>query len=150
MISLSLTKVIEDPPLKSIPKFNLFTQSDITLTVIKITVNIIIIRCFPTKSTLEKFCFVLFSPFSRLGISLFLTPIKLVSLLSKYPVFTNKPNNHLVKNTIITIVTSVLIINIVANPLTLLSPKIIKIIATKRVVTFESKIDINEFLLPFL
>ena len=41
-------------------------------------------------------------------------------------------------------------INIVANPLTLLSPKINKIIAEINVVILESKIVINEFLFPNL
>ena len=41
-------------------------------------------------------------------------------------------------------------INIVANPLTLLSPKINKIRATTKVVKLPSRIEAKEFLLPFL
>ena len=46
------------------------------------------------------------------------------------------------------IVTKILIINSVANPFTLLSPKINSIIATIKVVKLESKIVQNEFLFP--
>ena len=65
-------------------------------------------------------------------------------------VLTNIPSNILIKNTIIHIVTIVLMISIVANPLTLLSPSINKTKATTNVVRFESKIAIKEFLLPVL
>jgi hypothetical protein len=43
-----------------------------------------------------------------------------------------------------------LIINIVAKPLTELSPNINNITAIINVVTFESNIELNEFLIPFL
>ena len=43
-----------------------------------------------------------------------------------------------------------LIINIVANPLTELSPNINNIIAIINVVTLESSIELNEFLIPVL
>ena len=48
----------------------------------------------------------------------------------------------------INIVTKILIINKVANPLTLLSPKINRIIATINVVKLESKIVQNDSLFP--
>ena len=85
-----------------------------------------------------------------LSFSFPLNPINKFNLLSNIPVFTNNPNKNLVNNTITNIVTIVEIISIVANPLTVLSPNINKIIATNKVVMFESKIAINEFLLPFL
>ena len=79
-----------------------------------------------------------------------LYPINRLIRLSKYPVSTKILSSHLVIITITSIVVNILIIKVVANPFILLSPKINKIIATRRVVIFESTIVIIEFLLPFL
>ena len=66
------------------------------------------------------------------------------------PLSTNFLNKLLTKNTIINIVTIILIINIVAKPLTLLSPNINNITAAIKVVILASIIETKDPLLPLL
>ena len=136
--ALSALIVIDVPPLKSIPSFNPHLTSEKIPT---ITTKIVAIK---------NFLLCLIKSNENLVFLPSLYPIKKFNFLSKYPVLTNIPSNILIKNTIIHIVTIVLMISIVANPLTLLSPSINKTKATTNVVRFESKIAIKEFLLPVL
>src|SRR5574344_247440 len=80
----------------------------------------------------------------------FSRPINHLVLLLNHLVFINKLCKNLYNITVANIVTNIVIISIVANPLTELSPKIYKTIPAIRVVILASIIAPKLFLLPSL
>ena len=143
LVSLVLIDILV-PPEKSIPKFTPRQINSPLITIISMIVN-----KYEYFLVLTIFIFS-YGIFISLDFSIlfFLTPINKYGLLSNTLFLTKYLIITLVKNTMTKIVTSTLIINIVAKPRIELSPRMNKITAAIIVVMLASTILENEFLLP--
>src|SRR5699024_4320187 len=147
--SSAKTSILE-PLVKSIPGFNFKNVRESTPKTTKLVVAIkIFLRCLTILGERLKIVGSTSSSVSRSWICDGFTPNQPFRLV-KRPLSTHKPRSNLVPYTAVKKLTNILTINIVANPLTELVPKIKSTLAAKRVVMFASKIVTKEFLPPDL
>src|SRR5699024_2448700 len=152
----SVVKLLSDktstrePLVKSMPGFNCKNVSEITpITTTVIVVVKIFLRCF-TISTRRLKMVGSTSSFAEIcWMSEAFTPNHPLRFV-KNPLVTHKPRKNLVPNTAVKKLNKILTINIVANPLTELVPKINNTAAASIVVMLASRIVTSEFLPPAL
>src|SRR5699024_8315992 len=139
-----------EPLVKSIPGFNCKNDKDAIPIIINEIVKVkIFLRCFTISTRRRKIVgsTSLFLPIS--SISFFLTPNQPLRFVKK-PLWIHKLNNNLVPNTAVKKLIKILTINIVANPLTEIVPKINRSVAVSNFLIHSYKIVTKEFIQPAL